>query len=150
MSILSFLGGLLGIGPTRRTITISKSATNAGLPFVIGEARLKAIPVFTHISRQNGPLGTVTWDYSYDPRPSHGDEEVKDAMEWLHRIDVFAQGPITGFVRFYVDVYDTAYVAGNVYSIDAELRLYHGLALLAANLLAHVTNSLAFVRFGFS
>ena len=103
MSLLSFLGGLVGIGPTRRTITISKAATNSGLPFVIGEARLKAISVFTHISQQNGPLGTVTWDYEYDPRPSHGDEEVKGAREWLHRIDVFAQGPITSFERFYVD-----------------------------------------------
>lgn len=103
MSILSFLGGLVGIGPTRRTITISKEATNAGLPFVMGEARVKAIPVFTAISRQNHPLGATVYDFKYDPLPSHGDEDVKDAMEWLHRIDVFAQGPITDFVRFYVD-----------------------------------------------
>lgn len=103
MSILSFLGGLVGIGPTRRTITISKTATNSGLPFVIGEARLKAISVFTVISRKNGPLGAANWDFKYDPRPTHGDEEVKGAREWLHRIDVFAQGPITSFMRFYVD-----------------------------------------------
>ena len=103
MGVLSFLGGLVGIGPTRRTITISKEATNAGLPFVIGEARLKALPVFTAISRYNHPLPAQTWDFEYDPRPSHGDEETKGAREWLHRTDVFAQGPITSFERFYVD-----------------------------------------------
>lgn len=105
MSIFSFLSGLIGLGGggDSQGISVSKHSANEGLPIIYGEIRVPAIKVFKTASRYHCPIAVTNYDTIYNPMPGSGSEETKKAKEWLHRIDVFAQGPITAISRYYVD-----------------------------------------------
>jgi len=104
MSIFSFLGSLLGLsGQKRQGIAVSKHSANAGLPIIYGRMRVPAIKVFKTVSRNNVPVNISNYDEFFVSQVSNDHEEVKKAKEFLHRIDVWAQGPITDIARYYVD-----------------------------------------------
>ncbi|UCD41604.1 MAG: hypothetical protein JSV69_13705, partial [Chloroflexota bacterium] len=57
------------------------------------------------------------------------DLEVTQGVQRINNSIRLVEGKRT-FVRFYVDVYDTAETDGKIYNIDAELRLYRGNSLV--------------------
>lgn len=104
MGLLSFVGKLLGLGGTpAQKIEVSKSASAAGLPVIYGTRKVAPINVFKHVSRNNGPVGNDNYDAKWDPSPGSSKEEVRDNLDWLHRVGVWGQGEITGIDFFWVD-----------------------------------------------
>ncbi len=105
MGLFSFLGGLLGLPtkPASQGIKISKASAVAGLPIIYGRQRVTPVKVYKTVSRHNAPPGSLSqYDHTYMP-DSSDDEEVRKDYDWLHRIDVWGQGEITGIDRFWID-----------------------------------------------
>ncbi|WP_417462862.1 phage tail protein [Kordiimonas sp.] len=105
MGLFSFLGGLLGLPtkPASQGIKISKASAVAGLPIIYGRQRVTPVKVYKTVSRHNAPPGSLgQYDHTYLP-DSSDDEEVRKDYDWLHRIDVWGQGEITGIDRFWID-----------------------------------------------
>lgn len=103
MGLLNFVGKLLGIsGTPNQKIELSKSATAAGLPIIYGQRRANAITVLKRVSNLKAPsigngAATVV-ERGFDDR-----DDPLDHNNWLHRIDVWGQGPIEAVVRFWID-----------------------------------------------
>jgi len=65
--------------------------------------------------------------------------EVTQGIQKISNSVRLVEGKRT-FVRFYVDVLDTAHVPGKIYRVDAELRLYRGNSLVATLLPSNSSN----------
>jgi len=114
MGLFSFLGGLLGIGggPSRK-IEVSKASASSGLQIVYGSRRVEPVTVFKIASNKDMPIGNPGPDgqvqlnvngYNHIQNAySRHREGVKGKNNWLHRIDVWGQGPIEGIERFWLD-----------------------------------------------
>lgn len=103
MGLLSFVGQLLGLNNTpNQKIEISKSAAAAGLPIIYGRRQVEAITVFTRASRENGTVSSSTFDH-YVYRGDNDRDSLRNYSNWLHRIDVWGQGPITAIDRYWID-----------------------------------------------
>ncbi|WP_417451274.1 phage tail protein [Kordiimonas sp.] len=104
MGLFSFLGGLLGLGGTpTQEIKVSKASAVAGLPIIYGRRRITPVKVYKTVSRHNAPPGSLgQYDHTILPS-SGGDEEVRKDYDWLHRVDVWGQGEITGILKFWID-----------------------------------------------
>jgi Putative phage tail protein len=107
MGLLSFVGKLLGLGggPSRK-IEISKASASSGLQIIYGQRRVDPVPVFKIASqRQMDVIATGAYDHFQAPFSTKGEKSdgTRDNNDWLHRIDVWGQGPIQGIVRFWLD-----------------------------------------------
>jgi len=104
MGLLSFFGGLLGLGGSpARNIDIQKVSAASGLKVIYGTRRVEPISVFKVISRNNMPRTSGVYDHVFDADPTDKREEVRDNNDWLHRIDVWGQGEISAISRFWID-----------------------------------------------
>ncbi len=103
MGLLNFVGKLLNIqGTPNQKIELSKSATASGLPIIYGCRRVDAITVLKRVSEKAAPIiGNAAADVV-----SRGPDNRDDPLEhdnWLHRVDVWGQGPIQSIERFWID-----------------------------------------------
>lgn len=107
MGLLSFIGGLLGLGgtPSTRAIQVSKASAASGLPIIYGRRKVTPIKVFKTVSRNNAPLDVLgeTYDHSFITQSPSEYEETRKSFDWLHRIDVWGQGKITAIEKFWLD-----------------------------------------------
>jgi len=107
MSLLGFLGGLLGLGsgPSRK-IEVSKASAASGLQIIYGHRRVEPVPVFKVVSRNEMKISiTGAYDHYQAPLSTKGEKGggLRDNNDWLHRIDVWGQGPIERIERFWLD-----------------------------------------------
>jgi hypothetical protein len=105
MGLFSFLGGILGLGAKGPTseIKVSKASAVAGLPIIYGRRRVTPVKIYKTVSRHNAPHGNLSqYDHTFLPSSSN-EEEVQKAYDWLHRIDVWAQGEISAIEKFWID-----------------------------------------------
>lgn len=103
MGLLGFVGRLLGVsGTPSQKIELSKSATAAGLPIIYGKRRTDAITVLKRVSNRRaadtGNAQAIVVERGFDDR-----DDPLDHNNWLHRIDVWGQGPIEAIDRFWID-----------------------------------------------
>lgn len=103
MGLLNFIGKLLNIqGTPNQKIELSKSATASGLPIIYGCRRVDAITVLKRVSNlEASTIGNAAADVV-----SRGPNDRDDPLEhdnWLHRVDVWGQGPIQSIDRFWID-----------------------------------------------
>jgi hypothetical protein len=104
MGLFSFIGSLLGLtGPQAQEITVAKAASAEGLPIIYGQRKVSPINVFKVVSRHNGPVTLANYDIKHEPQSGDGNDEVRKDYDWLHRIGVWGQGPITGVTGFWID-----------------------------------------------
>jgi len=103
MGLLSFLGSLLGLGGgPSRTIEVQKAPAASGLNIIYGERRVEPVTVFKVASKKNILANAVNYDHYAAPL-STKNEENRKKLDWLHRVDVWGQGPISGIQKFWVD-----------------------------------------------
>ncbi len=107
MGILSFFGGLLGLssGPSRR-IEIQKASASKGLPIIYGQRRIEPVPVFKIAARnQMNIINQAGYDHYQAPLSTKGEKSdgTRKNNDWLHRVDVWGQGPIEAIERFWLD-----------------------------------------------
>lgn len=103
MGLLNFVGKFLGLsGAPNQKIELSKSAAAAGLPIIYGQRRAEAITVLKRVSNRKAPVignGSASIvNRGFDDR-----DDPLDHNNWLHRIDVWGQGPIEAIERFWID-----------------------------------------------
>jgi len=107
MGFLGFLGGLLGIGsgPSRK-IEVSKASAASGLQIIYGHRRVEPVPVFKVVSKKEMKItATGAYDHYQAPLSTKGEKSdgTRDNNDWLHRVDVWGQGPIESIQRFWLD-----------------------------------------------
>ncbi len=103
MGLLNFVGKLLGLsGAPGQKIELTKSATAAGLPIIYGQRRVDAITVLKRVSNRRaantGNANAIVVERGFDDR-----DDPLDNNNWLHRIDVWGQGPLEAITRFWID-----------------------------------------------
>lgn len=104
MGLFSFLGGLFGLtsGPSQR-IEISKASAASGLPIIYGRNRVTPIRVFKTVSKKHGSLSGNSHDHSFITQTGGEQDKDQKNYDWLHRVDVWGQGEISGIERFWLD-----------------------------------------------
>ena len=107
MGFLGFLGGLLGIGggPSRK-IEVSKASAASGLQIIYGHRRVEPVTVFKVVSKNEMKISiTGAYDHYQAPLSTKGEKSdgTRDNNDWLHRVDVWGQGPIESIQRFWLD-----------------------------------------------
>lgn len=104
MGLLGFLGRLVGFNSTpNQKLELSQSAASAGLPIIYGHRKTEAITVLKRVSSHNAPQTGVGVDDFYKSTYSGDRDSIRKYKNWLHRIDVWGQGPIEGVVRYWID-----------------------------------------------
>lgn len=96
----AFLGGGPKEGEAGTTISVSQRGANVGLKRIHGKRRVSATTVFKTPLKYNLPVTVVNHDNLVTRGFSEGTES---AHRWLHRIDVWGQGPITSINKYWLD-----------------------------------------------
>jgi len=107
MGLFSFIGEILGLGGgASRKIEVSKASAASGLQIVYGQRRVVPVPVYKIASRYEMKINSPG-AYDHYEKASSTDGEKSDGSrdnnDWLHRVDVWGQGPIEGIERFWLD-----------------------------------------------
>lgn len=110
MGLFSFIGSVLGLGGGSRTyeIIVSQGQAAEGLPIIYGTRKVNSIPVLKTVARENAGVSVSNFDHIHDPSAGNPIfqneyEERRKNYDYLHRVEVWGQGPINGLVRFWLD-----------------------------------------------
>jgi hypothetical protein len=103
MGLFDIIGQFIGLKSTpNQKLDLSQSAASAGLPIIYGHRKVEAITVLKRVSEYNAPQAQNSVD-DYVYRGDQGRDSKRNYKNWLHRIDVWGQGPIEDIVRFWID-----------------------------------------------